>query len=57
VSRRDPSNPPKCARHIEGRQPDILVVDDQASLDRNLGDVTDVIDANLGQRQVAGSVR
>jgi hypothetical protein len=37
---------------VEGRRPDIRVVDDRTRLDEGLGEVTDVIDANLGRRPV-----
>ena len=37
---------------IEGRRPDITVIDDRARLDQRLGGITDVIDAHLGQRPV-----
>jgi hypothetical protein len=57
VSRRDLPSPPRCTRHVEGRRPAILVVDDQTRLDRNLGDVSDVIDANLSRRPVAKNLR
>ncbi len=40
------------AQHIEGRRPDVFVVDDRTRLDQDLGDVTDVIDANLPRRPV-----
>jgi Protein of unknown function (DUF2723) len=40
------------AQLIEGRRPDIFVADDRTRLDKNLGEVTDVIDDNLGQRPV-----
>ncbi len=46
------STPLWYAQLIEGRRPDITVVDDRTRLDRNLGDITDVIDANLGKRPV-----
>ena len=46
------STPLWYAQHIEGRRPDIDVVDDRTRLDRALGDVTDVIDANLSVRPV-----
>lgn len=46
------STPLWYAQHIEGRRPDITVVDDRTRLDRDLGDITDVIDANLGTRPV-----
>jgi hypothetical protein len=37
---------------VEGRRPDIAIVDDRTRLDQNLGSVEDVIDANLGKRPV-----
>ncbi len=37
---------------IEGQRPDVTIVDDRTRLDENLGDVTDVIDAELGKRPV-----
>jgi len=37
---------------IEGRRPDVTVIDDRTRLDERLGGVTDVIDANLGKRPV-----
>jgi hypothetical protein len=37
---------------IEGRRPDVWVVDDRTRLDLNLGEVDDVIDAWLGRRPV-----
>ncbi len=37
---------------IEGRRPDVRVVDDRDLLDDHLGDISDVIDANLGRRPV-----
>jgi Protein O-mannosyl-transferase TMEM260-like len=37
---------------IEGRRPDVWVVDDRTRLDLNLGEVDDVIDAWLGKRPV-----
>ena len=37
---------------VEGRRPDIAIVDDRTRLDENLGSVDDVIDANLGKRPV-----
>lgn len=40
------------AQHIEGRRPDVWIVDDRTRLDQNLGDVIDVIDANFGTRPV-----
>jgi hypothetical protein len=46
------STPLWYAQVIEGRRPDIDIIDDRTRLDRNLGDIYDVIDANLGQRPV-----
>jgi hypothetical protein len=46
------STPLWYAQHIEGRRLDLAVVDDRTRLDEGLGDVTDVIDANLGRRPV-----
>ena len=46
------STPLWYAQQIEGRRPDILVADDRTRLDLNLGEVTDVIDANLATRPV-----
>ena len=37
---------------IEGRRPDIAIIDDRTRLDQRLGDVGDVIDANLDTRPV-----
>jgi len=37
---------------IEGRRPDVRIVDDRTRLDEGLGEVRDVIDANLGHRPV-----
>lgn len=37
---------------IEGRRPDITIVDDRTRLDEGLGEVTDVIEANLDRRPV-----
>ena len=37
---------------VEGRRPDIFIVDDRTRLDQGLGGLTDVIDANLGRRPV-----
>ena len=42
------STPLWYAQLIEDRRPDISIVDDRTRLDENLGDITDVIDANLG---------
>ena len=46
------STPLWYAQLVEGRRPDIAIVDDRTRLDENLGDLTDVIDANLGKRPV-----
>jgi hypothetical protein len=46
------STPLWYAQHVEARRPDITVVDDRTRLDQALGDVTDVIDANLPTRPV-----
>jgi hypothetical protein len=40
------------AQLIEGRRRDVSVIDDRTRLDEHLGEVTDVIDANLGRRPV-----
>ena len=37
---------------IEGQRPDVWIVDDRTRLDQALGEVTDVVDANLGRRPV-----
>src|SRR3954453_4726146 len=39
-------------QRVLGKRPDITIVDDRTRLDENLGEITDVIDANLGQRPV-----
>lgn len=46
------STPLWYAQLVEGRRPDIDVVDDRTRLDRGLGEVTDVIDSHLGARPV-----
>jgi hypothetical protein len=46
------STPLWYAQHIEGRRTDIRVVDDRTRLDEGLGEVNDVIDANLGRSPV-----
>ncbi len=46
------STPLWYAQHIEGRRPDIRIVDDRIRLDEDLGDIPHVIDANLGHRPV-----
>jgi len=40
------------AQLIQGRRPDISIADDRTRLDLNMGDVSDVIDRNLGTRPV-----
>ena len=40
------------AQRVEGRRPDLTIVDDRTRLDEGLGDITAVIDANLGRRPV-----
>jgi hypothetical protein len=40
------------AQKVEGRRPDITIVDDRTMLDQNLGRAPDVISANLGKRPV-----
>ena len=42
------STPLWYAQRVQGRRPDITIVDDRTRLDENLGGLTDVIDANLG---------
>ena len=42
------STPLWYVQRVEGRRPDIAIVDDRTRLDENLGGLTDVIDANLG---------
>ena len=37
---------------VDGRRPDVAIIDDRTRLDENLGEITDVIDANLGKRPV-----
>jgi Protein of unknown function (DUF2723) len=46
------STPLWYAQLVQDRRPDIDIIDDRTRLDRNLGDVTDVIDANLPLRPV-----
>ena len=46
------STPLWYAQQIEGRRRDIFVADDRTRLDLNLGDLTTVIDGNLGVRPV-----
>ena len=46
------STPLWYAQRVQGRRPDITIMDDRTRLDENLGGLTDVIDANLGSRPV-----
>ena len=46
------STPLWYAQMVEGRRPDIFIVDDRTRLDLGLGELSDVIDANLGRRPV-----
>lgn len=46
------STPLWYAQLIEGRRPDLTVIDDRTRLDQDLGGITDVIDAYLGKRPV-----
>ena len=40
------------AQCVEGQRSDVAIIDDRTRLDENLGDLADVIDANLGHRPV-----
>jgi hypothetical protein len=46
------STPMWYGQHVEGRRPDIRIVDDRTRLDENLGEVADVIEANIDSRPV-----
>ena len=46
------STPLWYAQRVEGRRPDLVIVDDRTRLDEGLGDITDVIDAHLGTSPV-----
>ena len=46
------STPLWYAQRVEGRRPDVMIVDDRTRLDAGLGELNDVIDANLGSRPV-----
>ncbi len=46
------STPLWYAQKVEGRRPDIFIVDDRTRLDLDLGELPTVIDANLGRRPV-----
>jgi hypothetical protein len=46
------STPLWYAQHVEGRRPDVTIIDDRTRLDEDLGDIYAVIDANLPTRPV-----
>lgn len=46
------STPLWYAQRVEGRRPDLVIIDDRTRLDEGLGDITDVIDAYLGRTPV-----
>lgn len=46
------STPLWYAQHVQGRRPDVAIIDDRTRLDQDLGDIYDVIDANLPTRPV-----
>ena len=46
------STPLWYAQRVQGRRPDLAIVDDRTRLDEDLGSMTQVIDANLGTRPV-----
>ena len=46
------STPLWYAQRVEGRRPDLVIMDDRTRLDEGLGDITDVIDAHLGRTPV-----
>jgi hypothetical protein len=46
------STPLWYAQHVEGRRPDVFIADDRTRLDREMGEINDVIDDNLGRRPV-----
>lgn len=52
VSWWDYSMPMWYGQLVEGRRPDLLIIDDRTRLDRGLGSVDDVIDSHLGRRPV-----
>jgi len=45
------------AQHVEGRRPDIRIVDDRTRLDEHLGEVTDVVETALAQGRPAYVIR
>lgn len=46
------STPLWYAQRVEGRRPDLVIIDDRTRLDEGLGDIADVIDAHLGRTPV-----
>jgi hypothetical protein len=46
------STPLWYAQRVEGRRPDLVIIDDRTRLDQGLGDITAVIDAHLGSEPV-----
>jgi len=46
------STPLWYAQRVEGRRPDLVIIDDRTRLDQGLGDLTTVIDAHLGKEPV-----
>jgi hypothetical protein len=46
------STPLWYAQRVEGRRPDLVIIDDRTRIDEGLGDITDVIDAHLGRTPV-----
>lgn len=46
------STPLWYAQRVEGRRPDLVIIDDRTRLDQELGDITAVIDAHLGREPV-----
>jgi len=46
------STPLWYAQHVQGRRPDVAIIDDRTRLDEDLGDIYDVIDSNLPARPV-----
>ena len=46
------STPLWYAQRVDGRRPDLLIMDDRTMVDQGFGDIYDVIDQNLGVRPV-----
>jgi hypothetical protein len=46
------STPLWYAQHVQGLRPDMFIADDRTRLDREMGEISDVIDENLGRRPV-----